>query len=429
MSEVLDHVRKPVPAPAVSPIVAALDHPEVTLAPQTTPAAALSLVEALSEVPDPRNPRGIRHGVLAILLLGACAVLTGARSFAAIAEYAHDTGRTILDLLGVGVVVPHESTIRRVLQDLDPGAVEAAMRTWALAQLADRSAPDGVPVGEQRQVLALDGKTVRGAHIPSTTSSTDGSSTDAVAGGYRQPHLVSVLEQGSGVVLGQVEVEAKGSEVAAFTTLLGELDLTDVLVTADAVHTNRHHADYLHERGGHYLLTAKLNQPTLLRRLRALPWKQIGVAGRERGRGHGRVETRQVSVVSLHPCPDLGGEFFPHAAQAIKVVRRRRALGSRKWTTVTVYAITSLTAVQADPVLLARWLRGHWAIEALHWIRDVSFDEDRSQVRTSNGPQVMAALRNLVITALRLAGITNIAQALRHHARDPHRPLVTYKIA
>src|SRR3954451_8751743 len=185
MSEVLDHVRKPVPAPAVSPIVAALDHPEATLAPQATPAAALSLVEALSEVPDPRKPRGIRHGVLAILLLGACAVLTGARSFAAIAEYAHDTGRTILDLLGVGVVVPHESTIRRVLQDLDPDAVEAAMRTWALAQLADRSAPDGVPVREQRQVLALDGKTVRGAHIPtSTDTSTDtGSATGSATGG------------------------------------------------------------------------------------------------------------------------------------------------------------------------------------------------------------------------------------------------------
>jgi predicted transposase YbfD/YdcC len=133
-------------------------------------------------------------------------------------------------------------------------------------------------------------------------------------------------------------------------------------------------------------------------------------------------------VVSLDPCPDAGGEFFPHAAQAIKVVRRRRARGSRKWTTVTVYAITSLTAAQADPVLLARWLRGHWAIEALHWVRDVTFDEDRSQVRTGNGPQIMAALRNLVITALRLAGYTNIAAALRHHARDPHRPLNTYKI-
>jgi predicted transposase YbfD/YdcC len=380
---------------------------------------ALSLVEAFGEIPDPRHAGGIRHGVLAIMLLGACAVLTGARSFAAIAEYAHDTGRAVLDLLGVGTVVPHASTIRRVLQDLDPHAVEAAMRTWALAQLADRPAPEGVPVREQRQVLALDGKTVRGAHLSTGTS--DG-------GGYRQPHLVSVLDQASGAVLGQVAVAEKGNEIAAFTTLLDQVDLTDVLVTADAAHTNRNHADYLHEHGGHYLLTAKLNQPTLLRRLRALPWKQIGVAGRERGRGHGRVESRQISVVSLHPCPDLGGEFFPHAAQAIKVVRRRRALGSKKWTTVTVYAITSLTALQADPTLLARWLRAHWAIEALHWVRDVSFDEDRSQVRTGNGPQIMAALRNLVITALRLAGVTNIAAALRHHARDPYRPLATYKI-
>jgi predicted transposase YbfD/YdcC len=421
----------------VSPIVAALDQPEAGLDRETVPRVALSLVEAFAEIPDPRHARGIRHGVLAILLLGACAVLTGARSFAAIAEYAHDTGRAILDLLGVGTVVPHASTIRRVLQDLDPDAVDAAMRTWALAQLADRPAPHGIPMREQRRVLALDGKTVRGAHVPTSTDTATGGGTAGGAdagpgggggGGYRQPHLVSVLDQGSGVVLGQVEVEAKGSEVAAFTTLLDDLNLTDVLVTADAVHTNRNHADYLHERGGHYLLTAKLNQPTLLRRLRALPWKQIGVAARERGRGHGRVETRTVSVVSLDPCPDGGGEFFPHAAQAIKVVRRRRALGSRKWTTVTVYAITSLTAAQADPVLLARWLRGHWAIEALHWVRDVSFDEDRSQIRTSNGPQIMAALRNLVITALRLAGVTNIAAALRHHARDPHRPLATYKI-
>jgi len=172
----------------------------------------------------------------------------------------------------------------------------------------------------------------------------------------------------------------------------------------------------------------KANQPTLLRRLRALPWAQIPVANRQQARGHGRVETRAITVVSLERCPDLGGEFFPHAAQAIKLVRRRRRLGSRKWTTVTVYAITSLTAFQADPVLLARWIRGHWSIEALHWVRDVSFDEDRSQVRTGHGPQVMAALRNLAITALRLSGTTNIAAALRHHARDSRRPLATYKI-
>ncbi len=264
------------PAVQVSPIVAALDHPEVSLDPQSVPAVALSLAEVFGEVPDPRNARGIRHGVAAILLLGACAVMTGARSFAAIGEYAHDTGRTILDRLGMGAVVPHACTIRRVLSHLDPVAVEAAMRAWVQAQLAQTPAPDGVPAREQRQVLTVDGKTVRGAHLPIDRDSETGAETGVDNGGgndrgYRQPHLVSVLDQASGAVLGQVAVEEKGSEVAAFTTLLNDLDLTDVLITADAVHTNRNHADYLHERGGHYLLTAKLNQPTLLRRLRALP--------------------------------------------------------------------------------------------------------------------------------------------------------------
>jgi hypothetical protein len=112
-----------VPALQVSPIVAALDQPEVGLDRETVPRAALSLVEAFAEIPDLRHARGIRHGVLAIVLLGACAVLTGARSFAALAEYAHNTGRAILDLLGVGTVVPHASTVRRVLQDLDPDAL------------------------------------------------------------------------------------------------------------------------------------------------------------------------------------------------------------------------------------------------------------------------------------------------------------------
>jgi predicted transposase YbfD/YdcC len=389
---------------------------------------ALSLVEALAQVPDPRDARGRRHGLLAILLIGACAVLAGARSFVAIAEYAHDAGRAVLDVLGVGEVVPDESTIRRVLGAVDAAALEAALQAWALAHLELMSPPPGTPRREQRRVLALDGKTVRGARVTATTSDTGVSGDESAL--VSRPHLVSVLDQASGVVLAQVQVEAKGGEVGVFQTLLDPLDLTNVLITADALHTHRGHADYLHERGGHYLMTVKANQPTLLRRLRALPWAQIGPSARERARGHGRAETRTISVVSLHPCPDQDGEWFPHAAQAIKLVRRRRPLRpGGKWKTVTVYAITSLTSFDADPALLANWIRGHWSIEnRLHWVRDLAFDEDRSQARTGAGPQVMAALRNVAISALRLSGATNIAAALRHHARDPRRPLITYKI-
>jgi hypothetical protein len=124
---------------------------------------ALSLLDALAAIPDPRAARGVRHGVLAVLLVSACAVLAGARSFVAIAEYAHDTGQVVLDLLGIGARVPHESTIRRLLQQLDPAAVEDALSMWAGAQLAARAVEAGIPARERRRVWALDGKTVRGA--------------------------------------------------------------------------------------------------------------------------------------------------------------------------------------------------------------------------------------------------------------------------
>jgi predicted transposase YbfD/YdcC len=122
----------------------------------------------------------------------------------------------------------------------------------------------------------------------------------------------------------------------------------------------------------------------------------------------------------------VGGLGFPHAAQALQITRRVRDLNAnpRRWRTVTVYAVTSLTTIQASPWQLAGYVRGHWAIEnELHWVRDVTFAEDASQVRSGNAPRAMASLRNLAVGALRLAGSANIAAALRHNSRDPTRPL------
>ena len=155
---------------------------------------ALSLLDALAQIPDPRAARGVRHGVLAVLLVSACAVLAGARSFVAIAEYAHDTGRTVLDLLYAGSVAPHESTIRRLLQQLDPTAVEDALHRWAAAQLATRPADPGIPARERCPVWALDGKSLRGARREE-----------------RRTHLVAVIDQSSGAVLAQVGVEVWGA--------------------------------------------------------------------------------------------------------------------------------------------------------------------------------------------------------------------------
>jgi hypothetical protein len=142
-----------------------------------------------------------------------------------------------------------------------------------------------------------------------------------------------------------------------------------------------------------------------------------------RDRGHGRVEHRSLKAVSVR---HFG---FPHAAQVVQVTRKRRELHTNRWQTVTVYAITSLPFELARPACLADVLRGHWAIEALHHLRDVTFAEDASQVRTGAAPNVMAVLGNLVIGVLSRAGPVNIAAALRRHARDPYRPLATLGIS
>ena len=134
--------------------------------------------------------------------------------------------------------------------------------------------------------------------------------------------------------------------------------------------------------------------------------------------GHGRVETRTIKVV--RPPRRLP---FPHARQAIWVHRRRRGRGG-KVETETVYAVTNLDFDQVSPAQLAQIIRGHWSIEnAVHHVRDTTFDEDRSQTRAGTSAQVMATFRNIAISLHRLAGATTIAQATRAIMRRPERVL------
>ena len=358
------------------------------------------LLPVLAAIPDPRARRGVRHRLAVILGLAVCAVLAGARSFTSIAEWAADADLGTRDALGVTGVVPCESTFRRTLQQLDADALDEAAGGWAQRRTA--------PAAGRRRVIAVDGKTPRGS---------------GAAGGPGR-HLLAALDHAHGVVLGQAGVAAKTNEIPMFATMLDRVDLAGAVITADALHAQRAHAEYLvAQRGAHYLVTVKRNQPALHAQLAALPWRRVPIAHDAREKGHGRAERRTVKVTAV-----AAGLAFPHAAQALQIIRHRRPLAgdTKKWSTETVYAVTSLAAIQARPAELARMVRGHWGIEdRLHWVRDVVWDEDRSQVRTGNGPRVMASLRNLAIAILRLAGHASIAAGLRYHARRPSRPLRT----
>ncbi len=359
------------------------------------------LLAALRAITDPRCRRGVRHPLVAVLGPAVCAVLAGARSYVAIAEWAHDLPAGVRERLGIERDPPSESAFRRVLQAIDPHLLDRTICSW-LASRAGTAEPSNWP-GRRWRAIAIDGKTARGARV----------------GDGRAVHLLAALEHAGGVVLGQRVVDGKTNEITEFAPLLDGIDITDTIVTADALHTQRQHAEYLIGRGAHYLLTVKANQPKLHAQLRALPWREVPALDIVRGKGHGRAETRIAKITAVS-----AGLGFPHATTAIQITRRRRPPSGKRWKTETVYAISDLDQSQIRPDEFADIARGHWHIEnRLHWVRDVTFAEDSSQIRTGHGPAVMASLRNLAISVHRHHGATNIAAATRHVSRHPSRVL------
>lgn len=202
--------------------------------------------------------------------------------------------------------------------------------------------------------------------------------------------------------------------------LLRVLDIEGVIVTADAMHCQRDTAQTIRDHGGHYILTVKDNQPTPRKRVKIVAVEEHSRSGGIPGtwsRPSGHSNAQGDRTVARDRVSRRGpGGATDSGTRTIRTTNKR--------TRETVYAITSLTLADASTEQIAAWLRGHWMIENhLHWVRDVDYDEDRSQIRTGSGPQVMATLRNTAIGLLRLTGHTNIAAALRHHIRDFNRPV------
>jgi predicted transposase YbfD/YdcC len=337
----------------------------------------------------------VRHALPVILAVTVAAVLAGARSFTAIGEWVADQDQGTLVALGAHRSDrPSEATIRRLLTRVDGDRLDAVIGAWMWTRTR---------VVNGRRVIALDGKTVRGARGRGRVQ--------GVA-----PHLVAAFDHTAGTVLGQVAVAAKSNEIPAVRTLLGCLDLACAVVTVDAMHTQTDTARTITGAGGDYVFTVKANQPRLYAALKKVPWAKVPTHTAV-ATGHGRRARRTIKVVDAPAWVTFTG-----AAQVAQI-RRTVTRDGRKYVEV-VYVITSADHKGAPPATLAAWVQGHWGIEnQLHWVRDVTYDEDRSQVRTGNAPQVMATIRNTAISLLRLTGWANIAAALRHHARQPERPV------
>jgi predicted transposase YbfD/YdcC len=362
------------------------------------------LVAALGAVPDPRRRRGVRYRLASLLAVAVCAVLAGASTFAAIADWVADLDPPARVRLGLGRV-PAASTVWRLLVRLDATVLQAVLTGWLRARLAAAATTPAVPGRSGRVVIAVDGKVLRAARLPEG----------------RQVHLLSAYDTATGMVLAQVTIETKSNEIPAFAPLLAQVEarlgsLAGTLVVADALHAQVGHAHTVAAMGGHLMVQVKANQPSLLRQLASLPWAKVPVGHQTRDAGHGRAETRTVKATTVHTPGGLG---FPHATQAVRITRTRAVAG--KTTRETAYLVISLPAADAQPVDLSDWIRLHWHIEnRLHWVRDVTLGEDAHQARTGNGPAVAAVLRNTAIGYHRGNGEPNIARATRRANRRPH---------
>ncbi len=263
-----------------------MEVPTQAIKPRTTPAHAIfaydrgrrssspdvaDLLTLLGSVPDSRGRRGVRHPLAQLLAIEFSAVIAGARSFAAIGEWAAGPDEAVVAGGGTGRA-PDESTFRRVFALVDADAPAGVIGAWVWTRT-------GVVAG--RRVIAIDGKTVRGARCR------DGGT----------PHLVAALDHASGTVLGQLAVAAKSNEIPAVRTLLGCFDLTMVVVTVDAMHTQHDTAQLITAAGGDYVFTVKKNQPTLYAACKNLPWAEVP-AHTAVTSGHGRRARRTIKVVT-----------------------------------------------------------------------------------------------------------------------------------
>jgi predicted transposase YbfD/YdcC len=368
----------------------------------------VSVAAVLAGVPDPRRLRGRRHSATGLLMGALLALLAGARTTIEIAEHLQDLSTRQRARIGLTWKnAPSVSTLRRCLMLVDQAVLQEALTVWAQAH-ATRIAftENGL------RHFAVDGKSQRGA----------------ARKGCAKPHLLGVLDVGAGLFLAQLPIAAKTNEIGMFTQVMDQIsDLNDVLVSADAMHTQTGHAEYLTARGAGLLVGVKRNQPTLFEQITALPWAQIPDGDVQIGdRLHHRTEKRVAKVTSIGHRDDQIA--FAHARQVAQITRyqkrKTRTAGRWFWKKMEVaYYLCTFDQHRLPATRLARTVREHWAVESWHWLRDVTFGEDAHRARSGHIAANLAALRNTAIGLLHLAGTTEIARNLRRLARNPEHAI------
>jgi predicted transposase YbfD/YdcC len=367
-----------------------------------------NLVELFAALPDPRQARGKRYAWSLILTLISAALVSGAQGLRAISQWVDERRDELCQILAPPrQQLPSASTLRRALRLIDVEDLE----TRAAALVQARPASPGDRGGPPPLIgLALDGKQITGVNAHGT-----------------RVHLLSLTCHNDARVIRQQAIDTKSNEIPAAPQLLAGLDLTNTVVTMDALLTQDTIATQIRQQHGHYLMIAKDNQPSLAAAI-ALLFTDDGpdlptdyrAQHQTTEKHHGRLETRTLErSAALNDYLD-----WPAVGQVLRRTTRVVELKTGVVRQEVSYGLTSLPAATTTPAQVEQVWRGHWTIEnRVHYVRDVTFGEDAGRSWTGNTPHALAALRNMLLALLRGQGWTNIADALRHYGAYAQRAL------
>ena len=345
------------------------------------PSQEQSLAHHFADLTDPRVDRTKLHDLLDIVTIAICAVVAGADAWEQIEQFARAKQDWLKSFLALPNGIPSHDTIARVFARLDPDEFQRCFLRWVGA----------LQEATERRVIAIDGKTLR-------------RSFDR-AKGKSALHLVHAWATANHLLLGQVAVDEKSNEITAIPELLRMLEVSGAIVTIDAMGCQKEIARIAREEGADYLLALKANHERLYGQVKAF-WEEAyrrGFKGyevmtyhRQWNEGHGRFEARRCWATS--DLSWLEGREEWDGLRSVVFVESERFVGE----SLAVEERYYLSSLPADARLLNEAARSHWAVEnSLHWVLDVTFDEDRSRIRKGGAPENFGLLRRLALCLLK----------------------------
>ena len=335
-------------------------------------------MDSFESLEDPRSSRNQLYGVDEILFCTLCAIICGAEGWGDIEDFGKSKLKFLRLYFDYTNGTPSDDTFRRFYRSLDPTYFETLFRQWV----------EGIALSANSRVIAIDGKCSRRSY----DSKEEGSML----------HMVSAFATDARLVLGQYKVDDKSNEITAIPKLLEWLDIKNHIITIDAMGCQYAIADLIMSKEADYIFALKGNQGTLAADVTLYfndPKIPTPQSFTDHDKGHGRIETRTCSVITdIQWLKDLHPQW--NSIQSIIQIQSTREIKG----VISKEPRYYISSLASSPQEVLKAIRDHWAIEnSLHWVLDMSFNEDYSRIRKQNAPHIMAIFRHVALNLLQRA--------------------------